>query len=275
MSSTAGEKSCLLCECISSSTIDEETSALEFFWGGPNPAAGQFFLIKPERFSMFLGRPISVANFEVLSSGGGTVRFIIVKRGRGSREIMEMRPGESAYLTGPLGNSWSAIREASGLQEKNGIAALVSGGVGVAPVAAYAQELAKQNFTDFDFYAGFRSVSYGLEGVKARKLVVALERCHKTLEGQTPANGVRHQGRILDFFQPENYSAVFACGPHPMLKVLAESCKKASVPCFVSMEKNMACGTGACLGCTIKTLSGNKRCCADGPIFNSLEINFE
>jgi NAD(P)H-flavin reductase len=60
-----------------------------------------------------------------------------------------------------------------------------------------------------------------------------------------------------------------------MLKAVAAKCKAAGVPCCVSREKRMACGVGACLGCTVKTVSGNRRCCADGPIFKADEVIFD
>jgi dihydroorotate dehydrogenase electron transfer subunit len=34
----------------------------------------------------------------------------------------------------------------------------------------------------------------------------------------------------------------------------------------------MACGVGACLGCSLPTVSGNKRVCADGPVFDAAEV---
>jgi NAD(P)H-flavin reductase len=60
-----------------------------------------------------------------------------------------------------------------------------------------------------------------------------------------------------------------------MLKAVAAKCKAAGTPCFISMERRMACGVGACLGCTVATVKGNRRCCADGPIFNAEEVLFE
>ncbi|MDR3248072.1 MAG: dihydroorotate dehydrogenase, partial [Treponema sp.] len=76
------------------------------------------------------------------------------------------------------------------------------------------------------------------------------------------------------FVDYQDYAAVFACGPTPMLKAVAEKSKAAGVPCFISMEARMACGAGACLGCTIATTGGNRRCCADGPIFPAEEVLF-
>jgi NAD(P)H-flavin reductase len=60
-----------------------------------------------------------------------------------------------------------------------------------------------------------------------------------------------------------------------MLKAVVSKCKAAGVPCFVSMERRMACGVGACLGCTVRTVNGNRRCCADGPIFKADEGIFD
>jgi dihydroorotate dehydrogenase electron transfer subunit len=57
-----------------------------------------------------------------------------------------------------------------------------------------------------------------------------------------------------------------------MLKVVAAKCKAVNVPCYVSLERKMACGVGACMGCTVKTVNGNKSCCSDGPIFNADEV---
>ena len=53
-----------------------------------------------------------------------------------------------------------------------------------------------------------------------------------------------------------------------MMKAVVEMCKAKKVKIYVSMEKHMACGVGACLVCTCKTKDGYKRSCKDGPIFD-------
>jgi NAD(P)H-flavin reductase len=136
----------------------------------------------------------------------------------------------------------------------------MGGGIGIAPLAAFAAELAPETY---DFYAGFRSASFGLGDLKPRSLVTAIE---------DDGGGLR--GRIPDFLDPAKYRAVYACGPEPMLRAVAAACGKAGVPCFISLERRMACGTGACLGCTVKTLGGNRRCCTDGPVFPAGELVF-
>jgi NAD(P)H-flavin reductase len=167
-----------------------------------------------------------------------------------------MRPGERAELSGPLGNCWAE----AGAGIPDGDVALVAGGIGIAPLAFYAGELGDR---EFDFYAGFRDASFGLEGIKPRSLTIASEDGSEGL-----------QGRIPDFFSPVGYSVVCACGPEAMLKTVVSICADDGVPCLVSLERRMACGVGACLGCTVKTWKGNSRCCCDGPVFNAQEVQF-
>ena len=247
--------------------IDHDIYRLNFSWQGPAPQAGQFFMIKPERGSVFLGRPISAAAWEPSKE---RVEFLIAARGPGTIELVNMYKGEYAELTGPLGNTW--MKFISPALAAGYPIALIGGGIGIAPLRALAAELPDHSF---DFYAGFRTgfadddrrqdmlgaADAGLSPRGKSHLIIATE---DGSEGYT--------GRIPDFLEPEKYAAVCACGPAPMLRAIAGMCKAARVPCLVSMEQYMACGVGACLGCTIKTIHGNKRCCADGPIFPAEEL---
>jgi len=48
-----------------------------------------------------------------------------------------------------------------------------------------------------------------------------------------------------------------------------------ALPCFVSMEERMACGLGACMGCSVGMKSGGyTRVCKEGPVFDSREIDW-
>jgi NAD(P)H-flavin reductase len=178
-----------------------------------------------------------------------------------------MQIGEEAELIGPLGNAWENFLP----KKKSGKpVALIGGGIGIAPLHALIGEAPKHCF---ELYAGFRT------GFKSFEEKVSLlgpafsgtgEIIIATEDGK---EGLK--GRIPDFLEPEKYAAVCACGPEPMLKAVVAKCKIAKVPCFVSLERRMACGVGACLGCTVKTVNGNRRCCADGPIFNAAEVVFD
>jgi NAD(P)H-flavin reductase len=169
-----------------------------------------------------------------------------------------MNPGEEAELTGPLGNRWTDFLPVPG-----GRTALVGGGIGVAPLIA----LSAEKSGPFDFYAGFRTAPRAgglLNLVKAENLLIATE---DGSEGE--------KGLIPGFLDPSRYAAVCACGPGAMLKAVALRCAGAKVPCYVSLERRMACGVGACLGCAVGTPGGNRRCCADGPVFPAGELNFD
>jgi NAD(P)H-flavin reductase len=278
MSSDSSSKQYHFSELLTNVSITDEIFRLDFAWAGPAPAAGQFFMIRPKRYSVFLARPVSVYRWEpgspgVSSEASGRLSFLIAPRGRGTVELKALQSGEEAALTGPLGNRWADFANPENRIEHgtkfhavndDGAAkpiALIGGGIGVAPLTAYAAELPQGSY---DFYAGFRSASFGLEGIAPRSLIIASE-----------DGGEGLKGRIPDFLDAAKYRAVYACGPEPMLRASAALCKAAGVFCVISMERRMACGAGACLGCTVATVKGNRRCCADGPVFNAEEALFE
>jgi NAD(P)H-flavin reductase len=196
--------------------------------------------------------------------------FLIALRGKGTWELASMQIGEEAEIIGPLGKAWSDVLPPHTSSGK--AIALVGGGIGVAPLNALLHEVSAQPETKYSFnmYAGFKtgftsdeeqSMLLGSAHRNAAKLIIASE------DGTTG-----QKGRIGDFFEPERYAAVCTCGPEAMMQAVAEKCKAAGVPCYVSLERRMACGVGACRGCTVQTINGNRRCCADGPVFNAAEL---
>jgi NAD(P)H-flavin reductase len=251
--------------------LSREIFRLDFTWTGPAPRPGQFFLIKPKRSAVFLGRPLSVAAW--YPDDPPALSFLIARRGRGTGDLAGLCPGEEAELTGPLGNGWGDFSPGG---NRAGLVALVGGGAGIAPLHALSAELPPDSF---DFYAGFR-VLRGL-GEHEDLLGPALFRAHEkviAVEGEpcrAPPWQVLRKGRISDFLDPARYAGVYACGPEAMLKAVAAACKAAGTPCFVSLERPMACGVGACLGCTVRTRDGNRRCCTEGPIFNAEDLTFD
>jgi len=258
----------MMCKIINNNFINNEIFRLDFVWKAAQtklaaPQAGQFFMIKPKQSAVFLGRPISVAKWEP-----NTVTFLIALRGQGTQELAIMRNGEEAELIGPLGNVWADFLSTVENGDKKPIA-LIGGGIGIAPLNALLYETSARRF---DLYAGFRT-GFKSEEEKSALLGAANQANKIVIATEDGTDG--HKGRIPDFLEPEQYAAVCACGPEPMLKAVAAKCRAAAVPCFVSLEKRMACGVGACLGCAVKTVSGNRRCCADGPIFKADEVIFD
>ncbi|MCL2720113.1 MAG: FAD-binding oxidoreductase [Treponema sp.] len=250
----------LTCELYENKTINDEFFILQFIWEHKAPKAGQFFMLKPLRTSIFLPRPISIFEYNQESK---ILKFLISKRGKGTQELSQLNPGEKVQLTGPLGNTWHDFLP------ENGKVLLVGGSAGVAPLAALVFE---KPYFDFHLYAGFRqgfnekyqeNMMLGA-GVNAKKTVISAE------DGRNALIGL-----ITDFlYDLETYDIVFGCGPLPMLNALKKKCLYKKVPCIISMESKFACGVGACLGCTIYTVNGNKRCCKEGPIFPAQEVMF-
>ena len=84
----------------------------------------------------------------------------------------------------------------------------------------------------------------------------------------TDTGSYGHHGFVTELLQPQDYDVVYICGPEPMMRATVKKCLAAGTKCYVSMERKMACGLGACLGCTCKTEKGELVCiCKEGPVF--------
>ena len=72
---------------------------------------------------------------------------------------------------------------------------------------------------------------------------------------------------------------IYACGPTPMLKAVADLAERHALPCQVSMEEYMACAVGGCAGCAIRVDTPDgpamKRVCVDGPVFDAYAIDWD
>ena len=146
------------------------------------------------------------------------------------------------------------------LEQDLGKTALVCGGIGTAPMVEVAKRLrAKDGNKLIDVYAGFRDNIY---------LKEELDKYANNVNITTNTGKYGHKGFVTDILKPEEYDTVLCCGPEIMMKKVIEMCKEKNVKIYVSMEKHMACGVGACLVCTCKTKEGNKRTCKDGPVFD-------
>ena len=218
---------------------------------------GQFFMLRREPSQVLLARPISVYWAEVVEQQW-QVTFLILLKGQGTQELCSLAAGDKVSIIGPLGNTFPRPDSVVSKDGAGVKVCVVGGGIGVAPVAGFAATLPENSY---DFYAGFKSGSYGLEKLKANKLVVTTDDGSCGVKGMIP--------QVLDAAALKNagYQVVYSCGPEPLLAYVQEICGEAGIPCYLSMESAMACGMGACLGCTIATTEGNRRCCADGPVF--------
>ena len=92
------------------------------------------------------------------------------------------------------------------------------------------------------------------------------------VELHTDTGAVGFHGFVTQLYDPADYDVVLVCGPTVMMKNAARLCAEKGTKCLVSLEKKMACGIGACLGCTIETASGARSVCKDGPVFAGSEV---
>ena len=230
--------------------------------GSQEPAAGQFYMLHAIRSDVLLGRPISIYHSEKKADGSVELSFLILLKGKGTRELCSLEPGDKINLIGPCGNRFPRpmVECAQGACiETTRKVLIIGGGIGVAPVAGFAETLPEKSY---DFYASFKSGSYALENVKADKLVITTD------DGSVGVHGMLPVALTEDTLRQGNYSEVFACGPTPMLAYIQKICQAVGVKCWLSMEAHMACGVGVCLGCVIDTTEGKKRCCKEGPVFD-------
>lgn len=213
--------------------------------------AGQFYMLKVNG-GTFLPRPISIC-----SKDGDTLTFLYAVVGNGTKEFTKLRESDEISLTGPLGNGFD-------IEKDYGKVALVSGGIGTAPMFELAKRLrAKNPDGKIDLYSGFRDDIYLVDDFKEYVNEIKIST-------NTGKHG--HEGFVTDLLKVEEYDTVLCCGPEVMMKKVIEMCKEKNVAVYVSMEKHMACGVGACLVCTCKTKDGNKRTCKDGPVFDGYYV---
>jgi dihydroorotate dehydrogenase electron transfer subunit len=238
---------------------------------GPEPAAGQFYMLAAESGwggdggRPYLARAFSVADAE-RTDGGVRLDFLVQAVGPGTARLAELEAGEGLWINGPLGRPFSAPREVSG--EAAG-AILVGGGIGVAPLAIWRRQLLAAGIPA-RVLLGFRDElnSGGLDLFDCSEIRLASE------DGHTG-----HRGYVTDLLavllegDDARSAAVYACGPPAMLEAVRLMCAERRVACELAMEAPMACGFGACFGCAMPLAGGGyMRLCVDGPVVRGDEI---
>lgn len=218
--------------------------------GNSITAPGQFINIKLE--GLFLRRPISVCDWDA-----DTVTILYKVVGKGTEQMTRHVPGDILDVLSGLGNGYNTAK--SGDKPL-----LIGGGVGVPPLYGLCKALVAEgkqptvimgfNTADEAFYVEeFRALS--------AKVLVA------TADGSMGTKGF-----VTDCIKGLDYSFFYTCGPEPMFRAIS---KTVNTPGQYSFEERMGCGFGACMGCSCKTLTGNKRICKEGPVMESEEIIWE
>ncbi|WP_207670894.1 dihydroorotate dehydrogenase electron transfer subunit [Caloramator sp. E03] len=216
--------------------------------GDFNIKPGQFFMLRCYDEEPILSRPISVHDNE-----DGVVSFLYQRKGRGTSIMTKLKKYDDIKLTGPLGNGFD-------IEKIKGKIAIVTGGIGIAPMLYTVKKLRE---CDIDLYAGFKDEIYSVDEFAQYVSNIYIS---------TESGQYGYKGYVTDIFSPFEYNVVLCCGPEVMMEKIVKVCKTYATPVYVSMERHMACGIGACLGCTCETKHGNKRVCKDGPIFYGRDV---
>ena len=221
------------------------------------PHAGQFYMLRcwGAGETPVLSRPISVHAYDKNSD---TLTFLFQIKGEGTQKLAALDPGDALTVTGPCGNGF----DAAALAAENKKIAVVGGGIGTAPLLQLCAELA-ENGVKPQLFVGFRDASYGLN---------AFAPYCETIAVATDSGNEGHHGLVTDLLDAAAYDIVLTCGPMVMMRGVAKLCAAAGTPCLASLEKKMACGLGACLGCTCHSKIGPVTVCKDGPVFPAQEV---
>jgi dihydroorotate dehydrogenase electron transfer subunit len=211
---------------------------------------GQFIMVNCGE-ECLLPRPFSIHQ---VNDDGIALFYAVLVGGKGTSWLSQRHKGARVKLFGPLGNGFSIAPGSNNLL-------LVAGGNGIAPLYFLAQDALREK----------RSVTslYGTADNKRRSIPP-----HIKLVSATEDGSVGHQGMITDLL-PNFISwadQIFACGPTSMYQTMATQNLLKTKPVQISLEVRMGCGLGVCYGCTIKTRSGLKQVCKDGPVFNLDDI---
>ena len=211
-------------------------------------APGQFINIQIEGF--YLRRPISICDWD-----DKTITIIYKVVGKGTEAMAEMTAGKTLDVLTGLGNGFTPVAES-----KKPL--VIGGGVGTPPMYGVAKELVKQGVTPI-VILGYTSK----DDVFFEEEFKALG-CEVYVTTNDGSYGTK--GFVTDVIKTlEGYDYFYTCGPLPMLKAIAQATECSGQ---LSFEERMGCGFGGCMGCSCKTLTGNKRICTEGPVLLKEEI---
>jgi dihydroorotate dehydrogenase electron transfer subunit len=197
---------------------------------------------------------------------GGRAEILAKTVGRGTALLERALPGAEVDVLGPLGTSFPE-------PNADTIDLLVAGGVGLPPMFMQAAVAAAHGRIDRS------EMIYGGRGAPDLVLLREMEAMGLELFLTTESGEVGEKGLVTRALEARlaQHSGkpvrVMGCGPNGMLWAIARQARAANVPCFISLEEQMACGIGVCLGCAIPALSRPYRyVCSNGPVFDAADV---
>ena len=192
----------------------------------------------------------------------GTIALVIQSVGKSTADLVALRAGDViADIAGPLGRPTELIEQ--------GRAVCVGGGVGTAVVYPIALALAARGVEVISVIGG-RSrewVIFEEELGRAGEVIVCTD------DGSYGRAGFVTDA-LGDLISAGNIDAVYAVGPVPMMRAVAELTRPAAIPTFASLNAIMLDGTGMCGGCRVSIGGKTLYACVDGPEFDAHQVDF-
>jgi ferredoxin--NADP+ reductase len=220
--------------------------------------AGQFVIVHAKENSERIPLTIADANPQE-----GSITLVVQAVGRSTIELVSMSPGEEIRdIAGPLGKPTELI--------ESGVAVCVGGGVGTAVVHPIACAL-KQNGVKVISIIGGRSkewVIFEEELSRIGDVIVCTD------DGSYGRKGFVTEA-LRDVLKNGGIDIVYAVGPVPMMKAVADLTRPLNIRTIVSLNPVMVDGTGMCGGCRVSVGGETKFACVDGPEFDGHLVDFK
>ena len=198
-----------------------------------------------------------------------SIEVIFAAHGQGTQWLAEQKAGTQLDIIAPLGKPFALPRQPVGC-------VLVAGGYGAAPMMMLAEQL-KQLGCSVEVVLGAASEDK-LFGVLESKAIADVV----TVTTDDGSSGVR--GRVTDVLPDAikrvSAKAVYACGPMPMLKAVAQVSKEFGAFSQCAVEEAMACGIGVCMTCVLPVIGDDGvtrmvRSCVEGPVFRGDRVRWD
>jgi dihydroorotate dehydrogenase electron transfer subunit len=227
---------------------------------GPETRPGQFAMLQAgDGLRPYLRRAFSVADVTKVA-GVPAMEFVIKAVGVGTTMLGRLAEGTPVPVLGPLGVPFPL----DDLTSSDRVA-VVAGGIGLAPLVLLARDLAERKIPADLFYGGRNEKDVLKRGDFERFL--GPHRCrYATDDGSLGRKGFVTDLVVQALEGGARFRRLFACGPLPMFRVLAQIVEAARLEASFAFESEMACGFGVCLGCVQPTTGGRfATICKEGP----------
>lgn len=214
--------------------------------------AGQFFMLKS---STYLRRPISVHYVS-----NDMVEFYYQVKGEGTKYLSTLK--EKVNIQGPLGNGFD-----TNINNKKVL--IAAGGMGIAPIKLLIEKLSNNNDITLVMGAVNKDALNIMERFDTNNI-----KLHIVTDDGSVGDKCNAVEKTNEIIKKEKFDIIYTCGPTIMMNGIIKIALANNILCYASLERRMACGVNACLGCNVEVSYDNKtvvlkKACSDGPVFDA------